>query len=146
MDQKRAAYLCHYTAKKLTKADDSRLQPDMEPEFRASSRVPPIGSAALPALVHPYRRGAGAKLLEERGDVERSVRIGGKVYPLDEFMLKKMREALGIPLTHTERMAHPHYLLWHETQEAQWEPEIHRIKEKKLAKKKELRQTITASI
>lgn len=147
MDGKRAAYLCHYTAKKLTCPADERLEADMEPEFRASSRFPPIGSSALPALLHPYSQRAGSTLIAERGDVERTVRISGKIYPLDSYILRKMREALGIPLTHTGRIdSHPDYLHWHEVQEAQWEPEIHKEMEYRHAAKKKLRKQITNSL
>lgn len=141
MDLKRAAYCAQYTTKKLTAHTDERLSEGMEPEFRASTRVPPLGSAFVDSLVHRYRSGPGRKVLLERGDVERSFRINGRIYPLDEWSLARLRKQLGIPLLHVERAdRHPAYLDWHETQEAEWEPEINNaITVKFDAKKKALK-------
>lgn len=145
--QQRAAYLCQYTTKKLTAPNDERLNEGMEPEFRTSSLSPPIGAASISALLHPYRRGAGKEIVATRGDVERSVRIGGKVFPLDAYILRRMRLELGIPLTHVGRMdANPNYLDWHETQEAEWNPKINEIQEYKHAQKKAINATRRAAI
>jgi len=119
MDAKRARYLANYTTKKLTKDSDERLQTNQEPEFRTSSRRPPLGSRSVDFLCAPYRTGDGRSILEERGDVERTFRFDGKVYPLDAFILRKMRGELGIPLLHRERIeANPNYLEFHASQEA----------------------------
>lgn len=114
----RARYLANYTTKKLTKDTDERLERGQEPEFRTSSRNPPIGAAFIPPLVSAYRTRRGQQIIEERGDIERTLRIGGKVYPLAPYLLNKARERLGIPLLHRDRIdANANYLDWHIEQE-----------------------------
>lgn len=146
MSPQRAAYLCQYTAKKLTKADDPRLPKGCEPEFRTSSRNPPIGAAALPTLVDPYLTGAGRDIVRERGDVERTFRLHGKIYPLDNWMLTNMRRIIGIPLLHRERCQHDAYLHWHDLQEAEWKPEVHHAMETKIHGQKKRKRSITATV
>lgn len=124
VDEARARYIARYTVKKLTSDHDARLSPGQEPEFRSSSRVPPIGAPFIPTLVDIYSRGAGKKLVSERGDIERSFRLGKRIYPLDQYMLRKVRTALGIPLKHSDRADHPNYLQFHEVEEAECNPEI----------------------
>lgn len=109
MVENRARYLAQYTSKKLTKADDSRLKDGMEPEFRSSSRVPPLGSSFVDKLVHQYSTVGGREVLRRFGDVERTVRLGGKVYGIPPYLLRKVRERLGIPLLHRDRLSHSGY-------------------------------------
>lgn len=135
-----AEYLAKYTLKKLTNPDDERLLPGQEPEFRTSSRDPALGLRAVEPLVSAYRTEQGRLVLEERGDVERTVRINGKRWPLDNYMLKKMRTALGVPLTHAERLNHGGYYEWHQNPELEenlplLKREIHRHAQKNEAKK-----------
>lgn len=141
MDAKRAAYCAKYTVKKLTRPHDERLSEGMEPEFRTAARVPPLGTAFLDSLVRRYRHGPGAKIVADRGDVERSFRLNGKIYPLDEYSLRYLRKRLDIPLLHGERAAaHPNYLDWHETQEAECDPTTNQVMETRYhAKEKALR-------
>lgn len=147
MSRERAAYLCQYTAKKLTKVDDERLAPGVEPEFRTSTRLPPIGAPGLPTLLHPYSLPAGKRILADRGDVERTYRIGDRIYPCDEYLLRKMRTALGIPVTHTGRIdAHPDYWQCHVQQEAECDPKLAQVTQEKLRAKKKLKQTITRTL
>lgn len=129
MSSQRAAYLAQYTTKKLTADTDERLEPGQEPEFRTGS--PGLGVAFVPGLVAAYRRPAGKKIIEDRGDIERTVRIGGKVYPLAEYLLRKARQQLGIPLLHSERLNHLGYYAYHNDQEAEQCPETYiRLEEK----------------
>jgi hypothetical protein len=122
MVDERARYLARYTAKKLTDPTDERLL-GQEPEFRLSSRHPPLGSEFVKRMVEHYEQPRYKKLLDERGDVERTYRIGSRVYPIGQWPLKKIREGLGIPLLHRERIvANPNYLTFHETEEAEWNP------------------------
>ena len=116
---KRARYLAQYTTKKLTKDTDPRLERDQEPEFRTSSRTPGLGAPLVPAIVSRYRSGAGRKIIEERGDVERTIRIDGRTYPLGNFILAKVRKELGIPLLHRDRLTHEGYYEWHQVEEAE---------------------------
>lgn len=124
LNAERAGYLANYCAKKLTKPDDDRLLPNQEPEFRTSSRQPPLGNDFAESIVKYYRSGKAAQILKQRGDVERTVRFYGRLYPLGDWILKKIRTELGIPLTHTERNdGHDNYWNFHAQQEAQWDPE-----------------------
>lgn len=123
LNDQRSRYLANYTAKKLTKADDPRLRGNQEPEFRTSSRQPALGADFAESIAAIYQKGSGEKLLKERGDIERTIRIGQKIYPLSPFVLQKMRKRLGIPLLHRDRAAaNPNYLTFHATQEASWNP------------------------
>ena len=122
LTDERARYLAQYTTKKLTKADDDRLLPGQEPEFRVSSRVPGLGAPCVPAIVSQYRTGAGAKIVAERGDVERNIRFAGKIYPIAPFILEKVRRELGIPVLHRDRLCHPGYYEWHQLQETEYCP------------------------
>lgn len=120
INTKTAGYLAQYTTKKLTQASDPRLLPGQEPEFRNSSRNPPLGFGAVESIADIYRSGSGKKLLDKRGDIERALRFDTKIYPLDQFMLNKIRSSLGVPLLHRERIkANPNYLDFHDSQEAE---------------------------
>ena len=120
----RARYLANYTTKKLTKDTDQRLEAGQEPEFRSSSTRPGLGAAFVPVVVSHYRSGAGQAVLEERGDVERVVRFGQKVYPIPRYILDKCRVELGIPTRHEDRLQHEGYYEWNQVQEAVNDPAI----------------------
>lgn len=123
LTDKRARYLANYTAKKLTKSTDERLVPEQEPEFRISSRNPPLGAAFVERVIRYYQTPKGKKLLEDTGDVGRSFRVGGAIHPLGQWPLRKIREGLGIPQTHKGRAkANPAYLDHYPTGYAEWEP------------------------
>lgn len=122
LNHERARYLANYTAKKLTKDTDERLERDQEPEFRTSSKNPPLGSTFVDQLYLTYTRSPGSDLIKDRGDVERTFRIDGRIYPLGNWPLQKLRKKLGIPLLHRDRIkANPEYLNYHESQEAEWD-------------------------
>ena len=121
----RARYLAQYTTKKLTSADDERLSEGQEPEFRTSSTHPGLGYAIVGPIVARYRTASGRKIIEERGDVERCIRIDAKVHPLGDYLLGKIRAELGIPLLHRERLNHEGYEEWHEIQEAEQDGQKH---------------------
>ena len=123
MQGKRARYLAQYTTKKLTAHDDKRLERDQEPEFRISSTCPGLGAAFASLVARQYRSPAGQKIIEERGDVERTFRIDGKVYPLGNYVLARVRDELQIPLLHRERLCHEGYSEWHQIEEAEMDGE-----------------------
>lgn len=123
INDERARYLANYTAKKLTNHADDRLEQGQEPEFRISSRKPPIASDFIDKLVQQFGSGTGAKIVEERGDIERTFRYNGRIYPIHPWILHKARERLGIPVLHRDRLIHPEYEKWHEIQEAMIDPE-----------------------
>lgn len=120
----RARYLAGYSVKKLLSADDWRLQGNQQPEFRTSSKTPPIGSAVIPVLVDHYRKGKNQELLKKRGDIERTFRTNGHIFSLTKYILDKTREELGIPLLHRDRIAaNPNYIHNFPTEEAEQCPE-----------------------
>lgn len=120
----RSRYLANYTAKKLTKPDDPRLA-DREPEFRTSSRNPPLGSAFVERTGNSRQ---AKKFVELTGDAPRSFRFDGRIYPFGDWALKKLRECLGVPLTEAERAAqHEEYYLWYPPAEAENDPEKARV-------------------
>lgn len=123
MGDEKARYLANYTTKKLTKNTDGRLENGQEPEFRTSSRNPPIGAGFIDVLVQTYSTGKGADIVRERGDIERVFRIGKRLYPIAPWILDKARERLGIPLLEMDRSLHPNYWEFHMQQEALWDPE-----------------------
>lgn len=132
----RARYLAGYTTKKLTAANDHRLKGNQEPEFRLSSRTPPLGADFADHLIERYRGKAGSKIIKTRGDVGRTVRIGRKLYPLGDYVLKRMRTELGIPLLERERREHAGYDLHHPEVEALQCENTHRANEAFLNGKK----------
>lgn len=102
----RARYLANYTAKNATSVGPDGL----EPEFRTSSRNPPLGAAFVAATIKQYQTVQGKRLLEERGDVERCFRFDGKVYPIGGWALAQIRKSLSIPLEEKRRrLLHPNY-------------------------------------
>lgn len=139
LNHARARYLANYTGKKLTKSCDSRLQPGQEPEFRSSSRRPPLGQAFCDHFVRRFRTPEGQKTIATTGDVPRSFRVDRRIYPIGDWALKKIRTELGIPLTHEGRCkANPNYETHYPLMEAIWDPEEAVKMEKQIdAKKKQ---------
>lgn len=120
----RARYLANYASKKLTKSSDDRLETGQEPEFRTSSRTPPLGAGFVERLTAFWLQPQRQKLLKKRGDVERAFRWDGKIYPIGGWPLQKLRTNLGIPLAHRDRIkANPDYLKYHQSEDAEWNPE-----------------------
>lgn len=147
MAETRALYLAQYTTKKLTHYSDERLAHGQEPEFRTSSRTPPIGAPYVPILVSAYRSRAGQSVITERGDIERSIRFGGKILPIPRFILDRVRKELGIPLLHSERMAHPGYYEIQSGKEyAEWQPDEALAQEIQNAQKKKILSTIGSKV
>lgn len=95
----RAGYLANYTTKKLTKRGPDGLAP----EFRTSSRYPPLGTEFVERVIKAYGTSAGKSLIAKYGDVERTFRFGGKIYPFDCWSLTQIRKGLGIPLSEKGR-------------------------------------------
>ncbi len=140
LTHERARYLANYTTKKLTKPTDERLERNQEPEFRTSSRNPPLASACVDILYAHYTKPKNRRLIEARGDVERTIRFDNKRYPIGEWPLANLRKKLGIPALHRDRIkANPNYLKFHESQEAECDLIQAEIEERYLATKK--RQT-----
>lgn len=98
----RAAYCAHYVTKKMNQADDPRLK-FRHPEFTRMSRRPGIGHVSRLTALHMTR--AGTIGISETGDVNRTVRIAGDIWPLAPTTRSWLRQQLGIPETEAERQA-----------------------------------------
>lgn len=133
INHQRCGYLANYVTKKLTGGKPPL--PGAEPEFRISSRNPPLGAAFVEAIIAHYKTPRGQKLIAERGDIERTFRVDGKIYPFGVWSLTKIRESLGIPLLHRERLEHPHYHEYFDTEEPEWDDEKARAIEVKYGEK-----------
>jgi hypothetical protein len=105
----RCAYLAKYTTKALTKVDDRRLKNGQEPEFRLSSTRPGLGATFARMVADRWSVSRMEKIIARQGDVNRTFRAGGQLYPLTDYTLKKIREALEIPTLHRDREAHLGY-------------------------------------
>jgi len=100
-----AAYTAGYVTKKLTKRDDERLQKYndrgetvyLEPEFSLMSLKPGLGAPAMEFVADALFTDHGFKLLQELGDVPYTLMHGGKSYPLDRYLRRKLRDAIGMP-------------------------------------------------
>jgi hypothetical protein len=126
LNAKLARYLAQYACKKLTSWDDDRLEENQEPEFRESSRRPPLGDYITRQIAHRYSSGALAQVAKERGDVERTIRLAGRIYPLPDWSLRQIRKAAGIPLKHEDRILNnPAYLDYHPIEEAECNEQKH---------------------
>ncbi len=101
---KRMHYIAHYTAKKMTQVGDDWLH-GRPPEFMRCSRRPGIGYNAVKGLCDYFHTKAGSIYLQEMGDVTRTIRVDGKVWPLDYYMLQKLREEMGIPVKSADRLS-----------------------------------------
>jgi hypothetical protein len=104
----RSAYIAQYTTKKMVTEDhpDYRFKLNgRTPEFMRSSRNRPggIGIPAVPWLAHTMGRPAALRKLADYGDVWNSVRIEGRIWPLGDYLRKKIRDHMGIPQNAQDR-------------------------------------------
>lgn len=95
-------YLLGYILKRMTTKDDERLN-GREPEFFHGSRHPPLGMKGLKWLANIYNSDKGQTHLEMYGDVERIVRVGGRIYKLSYYIAQKLREELSLPTAAADR-------------------------------------------
>ncbi|AJK28227.1 putative replication initiation protein [Eel River basin pequenovirus] len=98
----RSAYIAQYTTKKMVNDDDPRdrfMLHGRSPEFMRSSRTRPggIGITAVPWLARTMSTPAALRQLAIHGDVWNSVRIEGRIWPLGDYLRKKIRDHMGIP-------------------------------------------------
>lgn len=103
LTRERAAYTAGYVVKKFTKPDDPALL-GRHPEFGRMSRRPGLGYYHVERIAICYESRAGAAFLARNGDIAHTFRFGGKDYPLDRYMRERLRERLGIPAEHAERV------------------------------------------
>ncbi len=92
-----AAYTCGYVTKKMTSAEDPRIE-DMGliPEFSRMSRYPPIGAAGVQIILDTYHTRTGSQALSREQDVPTSFRLGGREYPLGAYWRAWLRRELGV--------------------------------------------------
>lgn len=87
-----AQYIASYTTKKMTKADDLRLN-GRYPEFaRMSNRPYGIGAGAMHEVASTLLQWDLDKKLV---DVPKTLRHGGKEWPLPPYLRKKLRVLIG---------------------------------------------------
>lgn len=98
MNETRAQYICGYTTKKLTKADDERLVEGQEPEFKLQVHQPGLGMSYLARILEWYFSRHGSAALAEAGDVCATFRYRGKLYPLTDYQKRYLRKRLGLPV------------------------------------------------
>ncbi len=65
--------------------------------------MPGMGSGFVEELRDYYHTKAGSIYLAANGDVARTFRFEGKIWPLDYYILQKLREELGLPLRSVQR-------------------------------------------
>lgn len=92
-----ASYVASYTVKKLTKADDDRLEEGQIPEFAQMSRRPAVGKKGLFGFVPWFYTEEGAKELSRRRDVPSQVRLNGRVFPMGRTLVRHLRDEMDIP-------------------------------------------------
>lgn len=102
LNGKLARYIAHYTTKKLTR--QVNVLGNRVPEFAWHPREPALGVPYLQQLIDWHHTPEGAAEIARTGDVVRQVNIGRKPYPLDEYMLRALREALDIPVLARDRV------------------------------------------
>ncbi len=73
------------------------------PEFSRMSRNPGIGYGCVENLVTFHQTKAGVDYMTQHRDVVGSVRYGKTIKPLGRYIIRKTREALGVPHSDPER-------------------------------------------
>lgn len=90
-----AAYIAQYCTKKMTSADDVRLE-GRYPEFTRMSLRPGIGALAVEDLAKSLSGDAGVRFISGLGDVPYTLKLGDKDIPLGRYLRMKLRRALDI--------------------------------------------------
>lgn len=98
----RASYIAQYTTKKLTTEGNPKLK-GKPPEFATMSTRPGLGFNAVGWMANHIGKPEHFKLMQQYQDVFTAVRIGGKIWPLGQYLRRKLREALGLSNNARER-------------------------------------------
>lgn len=88
-----AQYISKYTTKKMTGADDVRLD-GRYPEFARMSLRPGIGAPAVTGVAGYLQNREGWDDIQRRGDVPNVLRHGRKILPLGRYLRERLRAAL----------------------------------------------------
>lgn len=91
LETRSAAYIAGYVTKKMTRADDERLQ-GRHPEFARMSLRPGIGASAMLKVAQTM---LDYDLDEKGGDVPGVLRHGHKLMPLGRYLQRRLRGHLG---------------------------------------------------
>ncbi|AXL15454.1 replication initiator protein [Microviridae sp.] len=126
----RCAYLAKYTTKSLTTTKANRLRGDQEPEFHIQSRGLGLNFARMVATT--YHGEKGQRVLDKTGDIHRTFRNQGKIHPMTDYTLGKIRKFTNVPALHSERLMHDNYESYFPIQEAEKCPKKHRAMEAKI--------------
>lgn len=97
------SYICGYTAKKMTKPDDDRLE-GRYPEFARMSNRQGIGYYYVENLAQCYETKKGARFLSQNGDVLPYFRYKGRTHPLGNYLISALRYRLNIPQKRPDRI------------------------------------------
>lgn len=93
-------YIAGYVTKKMTSADDDRLQ-GRYPEFCRMSNRPGIGcggdSTIIDQLSDFLTTDVGSKECADLQDIPRVLRHGKKIYPLGRYLRRRLREKIAWP-------------------------------------------------
>lgn len=89
-----AQYVAGYVTKKMTRADDIRLN-GRHPEFSRQSNRPGIGAD----FMHEVASSLLAHDLEELSDVPLTLRQGARELPLGRYLRRRLRELTGKPVS-----------------------------------------------
>lgn len=97
-----AAYVAGYVTKKMTSANDPRLE-GRHPEFARMSNRPGLGFPGLYGIYEWLHTYEGCQYLTRYFDVPKTIRFHGKIYPLGRYLVSALRTAMDIPLTRDPR-------------------------------------------
>lgn len=100
LNEKSAQYIAGYTVKKMTAADDRRLE-GRYPEFARMSLKPGIGAGLVHEIASTWLQ---HDLDECETDVPGALRHGSKLMPLGRYLKRKLREAVGREVTTPEEV------------------------------------------
>lgn len=89
-------YVAGYVLKKMTKADDERLE-GRYPEFSRMSLKPGIGAGAMDSIANALETRSGSILLQKMGDVPNELQTGKSKRPVGRYLKKILRQRLGVP-------------------------------------------------